>query len=324
MVVTKELAAPKVEGKHWRLLCMTGQDKGKSYYLKDKRIVLGRGETADIQVLDTKSSREHAELKLIGDTYVLTDLGSQNGIVINELKVSQHTLIDGDRIIIGSTVYKYSFYNIEKPKLAIVKDDKKKDDDAFTATPTQPAKRTSSVKILLILLILGGVFLLFDDESGKSGKQKRTLKELNENMASNIRQQMSEEEKQVKGKLEVIIHRGLRELREGNYFRAIAEFNLALVLSPNNGRASFYLNKAKQALDTEVETNFLKAKQDADALKYKNAVTSYCSIVRLLDGYPEDQRYKDAETNIRTLEEKMGIEKGETKCKEGPSRIIEE
>jgi len=111
-----------------------------------------------------------------------------------------------------------------------------------------------------------------------------------------------------------VIHRGLREYREGNYFRSIAEFNLALVLSPNDGRASFYLNKAKQALDEEIEERFLRAKQEADALKYESSIITYCSVVRLLQLYTEDQRYKEALTNIKVIEKRMGKLEGEVKC----------
>jgi hypothetical protein len=33
-----------------------------------------------------------------------------------------------------------------------------------------------------------------------------------------------------------------------------------------------------------------------------------------LNDYPEDKRYKDAEENIRKMEERLGREKGEISC----------
>ena len=90
--ISKKLEAPTDAGKHFRLLCLTGKNKGVAYFMTGKRLVMGRHENCDIQILDTKSSREHAELTRVGDKFVLTDLGSQNGIIVNDLKVNQHTL----------------------------------------------------------------------------------------------------------------------------------------------------------------------------------------------------------------------------------------
>jgi hypothetical protein len=60
--ITTELKSPSEVGVFYRLLCMTGPNKGKVYYLTGKRLIIGRGDNADIQIVDTKISREHAEL----------------------------------------------------------------------------------------------------------------------------------------------------------------------------------------------------------------------------------------------------------------------
>ena len=100
-------------GTHHRLLCLTGEKKGVSYYISDKRVVLGRSEKADIQIIDEKASRDHAEIVRIKDDFILTDLKSQNGTVVEDLKISQHKLSNNDRIIIGSSVLKFEIFHIE-------------------------------------------------------------------------------------------------------------------------------------------------------------------------------------------------------------------
>ncbi|MEI8347780.1 MAG: FHA domain-containing protein, partial [Pseudomonadota bacterium] len=92
---------------------MTGEKKGVTYFLKEKRAIMGRSEKADIQIFDVKASREHIELARVGNTYVLTDLKSQNGVMVNDLKVTQYTLKEGDKIIIGHTVYKFNDLKID-------------------------------------------------------------------------------------------------------------------------------------------------------------------------------------------------------------------
>ena len=90
--ITSELKNPKEPGTHFRFLCMTGPSKGKVYYLTGARITIGRGEDADIQIVDTKISREHAELSFSDGGYTITDLGAQNGIIVNDTKIKQKKL----------------------------------------------------------------------------------------------------------------------------------------------------------------------------------------------------------------------------------------
>jgi len=65
---------------------------------------LGRHPRNTHQVLDRVVSKEHCHIELIGDEYVLKDLGSLNGTYINGDRVEgQQSLEPGDEITIGST-----------------------------------------------------------------------------------------------------------------------------------------------------------------------------------------------------------------------------
>ena len=110
--ITTELKNPSDIGLHYRLLCMTGPNKGKVYYIIGKRAVIGRGENADIQIVDTKISREHAELSFADNGYTITDLGAQNGIIVNDTKVKQKKLYNNEKIVIGQTVFKYNIIDV--------------------------------------------------------------------------------------------------------------------------------------------------------------------------------------------------------------------
>ena len=111
--VVNNFRALKKIGVHHRLLCLTGGNKGVSYYISGRRVVLGRSDKVDVQVLDEKASREHAEIVNINGDFILTDLKSQNGTVVEDLKITQHKLSSGDKIIIGATVLKFEIFNIE-------------------------------------------------------------------------------------------------------------------------------------------------------------------------------------------------------------------
>lgn len=309
--VSKNLDVPVEAGKHHRLLCLTGKNKGLAYFMTGKRLVMGRSDTCDIQILDTKSSREHAEITKVGDKYVVTDLGSQNGIVINDLKVNQHTLSNGDKVIVGQTVFKYSIFNNQAPKA--IDEEFDEDDDEEDDEDTQNAKKPASKRILILVAIIVAIFFMFDDAEPPPKPKANPVLNVT-GVSQGAADTSGDMDKELAQKVDTILHRGLREYREANYYRAIEEFNLALILNPRSGRAAFYLEKSKQKLDEDVKANFLRAKVAIDALKYDSAEVSYCAILRLLEKYPEDERFVKAKKELEDLLIKMGKQKNETNC----------
>jgi pSer/pThr/pTyr-binding forkhead associated (FHA) protein len=311
VLVLKHFESPKEAGTYFRLVCLTGTSKGESYVLSGNRIIIGRGDNADIKLNDTKASREHAEITKVGNNWVATDLGSQNGIVVNDKKVTQSPLNEGDKIIVGQTVFKFAKVEVNsKPKVA-----KEKDSEAPTGAG---AKKT-----LIPMIFLAGLFiyLILDDDksnSGEPGKSKKqassSYQDVSGEYLAQLKKRQANEDKAVKEKLNVIYQRGLREFREGNYFRAIAEFNLALIISPGDSYAEYHLRKTKERLDKTIEEFTIRAQRDEGALKFQSSIVSYCSIIRLLYTVPEDPRYKNAEKQIKELETIMGLEPGETNC----------
>ena len=315
VLVLKHFESPKDAGTYFRLVCLTGTSKGESYILSGNRIVIGRGDKADIKLNDTKASREHAEITKVGNQWVATDLGSQNGIIVNDKKVTQMNLNEGDKLIVGQTVFKFAKVEVS----AKAKASKEKDLD--------DAPNGSGKKSLLPIIFIAGIliyFILGDDEKpkndGKSSKKQAqsSYQDVSTDYLTQLKKRQANEDKAVKEKLNTIYHRGLREFREGNYFRAIAEFNLALIISPGDPYAQFYLLKTKEQLDKTIDGLILRAQRDDAALKYQSAIVSYCSILRLLYTVPTDDRYKNAEKMIKGLEEKLGMEPDETNCLKKP------
>jgi phosphoserine phosphatase RsbU/P len=64
---------------------------------------IGRRTTADLQVASTDVSREHAEITLDGDVFLLRDRGSRYGTFVNGEAITERRLSDGDRIRLGRT-----------------------------------------------------------------------------------------------------------------------------------------------------------------------------------------------------------------------------
>ncbi len=316
VLVVKHFESPPEEGSWWRLMCLTGQSKGEAYLLKGQRVVMGRSDKADIRVNDIKSSREHAELTRSGDEWVLTDLGSQNGIMLNDEKIQQVKLKEGDKFVIGQTVYK--FHRVEAKRPVAKRVPSVGGDDPFNASPPAEKKKGNAL-LWLVIVVAIAVLLLEQDPPAPSrstakGPTGDPTRDVTEEYLQLVRRKQLQDDKALKQKMNTIFQRGLREYREKNYFRAINEFNLALILNPNDPLADFYLRKTKEELDLVIADHFIKAKRDDEALRYRSAMVAYCAVLRLLHDYPNDDRYKAAENNLKELEGKMGLEPGENSC----------
>lgn len=74
----------------------------------DKELLtIGRLAACDVVIDDTGASRRHAQIRTIGGTSTLTDLGSTNGTKVNGRDVQSAELTDGDRITVGATQIEY-------------------------------------------------------------------------------------------------------------------------------------------------------------------------------------------------------------------------
>jgi pSer/pThr/pTyr-binding forkhead associated (FHA) protein len=75
----------------------------------DRRYVAGRGETCDLQLVSEEISREHAEIVRLWDGVVVGDLGSKNGVRVNDVGVlERRRLRDGDLIQLGPATLRLS------------------------------------------------------------------------------------------------------------------------------------------------------------------------------------------------------------------------
>lgn len=85
-----------------RLVAEGGAAMGQALALAPGRTI-GRGTQADLMVSDPAASRLHARVDWTLDGYLIVDLGSANGTVVNGKAVSQRLLRDGDVVTLGST-----------------------------------------------------------------------------------------------------------------------------------------------------------------------------------------------------------------------------
>ena len=74
---------------------------GKRTVLSGNRVLIGRSRDCDLTLDDPNVSRRHAELRREGGTWLVSDLGSTNGVKVNGRRVNDHPLSPGDEIVLG-------------------------------------------------------------------------------------------------------------------------------------------------------------------------------------------------------------------------------
>lgn len=85
-----------------RALLVTG---GKRLVVGAGGATIGRSRSCDVVLDDANVSRQHAELRPRGGSWMVGDLGSTNGVAVNGVRIERpHTLRPGDRIEIGTTL----------------------------------------------------------------------------------------------------------------------------------------------------------------------------------------------------------------------------
>jgi hypothetical protein len=98
--VSSKVAEPRASG-----VLVLGNGQRKT--LGDKVISLGRLLDNDVVLEDPNVSRRHAEIRPLGTSFVVTDLGSTNGTLVNGAAVRQQVLQPGDVITLGSSSLRF-------------------------------------------------------------------------------------------------------------------------------------------------------------------------------------------------------------------------
>jgi len=82
-----------------------GKYQGGEFPLLDNReIIVGRGSNLDMVLVEDMVSRRHAKITVQGDEVTIQDLGSTNGTFVNGERVKTSRLVEGDRILIGTSI----------------------------------------------------------------------------------------------------------------------------------------------------------------------------------------------------------------------------
>ena len=89
------------------IVVVGGGCQGNEHVLKAPVISMGRGPGVDLPFDDTSMSRQHAVLELADSGFRIRDLGSTNGVKVNDEAVHSAELKHGDRFSLGEHTFQY-------------------------------------------------------------------------------------------------------------------------------------------------------------------------------------------------------------------------
>ncbi|MFC1806240.1 glycosyltransferase [Planctomycetota bacterium] len=115
-----------------------GQTEPESPFVipTDKAVVVGRGSSADLILLDRETSREHFRITHDGSDYLIEDLGSINGTLVNDEAAHQIVpLHDGDIIQAGNTTLRFSTSPLDTQERVLAEEAAKKEGSSVIEAP---------------------------------------------------------------------------------------------------------------------------------------------------------------------------------------------
>jgi hypothetical protein len=104
---TEDASGRPVDRQEGELLLLEKGKPGKAFPLDKDRVIIGRLGESDIVLSDPGVSRRHAEVRRENGEFVVVDLGSTNGTMVNEATIGERTLEEGDRITVGKSVLEF-------------------------------------------------------------------------------------------------------------------------------------------------------------------------------------------------------------------------
>jgi pSer/pThr/pTyr-binding forkhead associated (FHA) protein len=123
------------------------------YTLYSERVLIGRGPSCQVVVMDPLVSREHAVLRITPEQVAIEDLRSANGVYVNNVRIfERQQLYDGDRLLVGTQ------------ELCVFSAEPRRLDQAYEATaesdlppPSSPPAPTVATERADALIVLGRV-----------------------------------------------------------------------------------------------------------------------------------------------------------------------
>ncbi|MBN1114011.1 MAG: FHA domain-containing protein [Oligoflexia bacterium] len=306
--------------REFRLEILKGNDAGAQFRVTGERVLFGRAANCDIVVTDVAASRNHAELIRLDDGYLLRDLNSSNGIMVNGRKVSEHPMQAGDVFTIGDHAYKYGIVEKKEPRPSAPQ--KLKTDNIPGLGPQEgppppiptlagggKSKRPILYGAVALVLILVLVVAFSEDDTQKKTGREQIKKDpfAVEDVDVIYNRKIEPGMEELYNRANEYYFSGRREFRLKNYSRALEEFRRALTFYPKHGQAKYYARITDTYIEKESKRLMELGKKLMSQLRYENAIKCFREVMDFNVQKPDSQIFREAE-KMKAIAEKRKVQ----------------
>ena len=330
---------PRQEGEYARIRVLKGPDMGSVFIIKESSVTIGRGDDSTLKISDLKASRTHAKIEYTRTGWIVSDLGSANGIFYRGEYVRDFSLKSGDHFTLGESILEFLMsHETNKVLSAPIIDDpdlerrevalaQQKLKIRSVATPVKLVPKAGTQKkppvLLIVILVCAGAYCypeysvpflrgygmgfiadyLPPDPNAKKlpmVKKEEKKNETDRTLSSYLPPDVTDD---VAKTAEQYFQEGFREYRSGNFLRARDSFQLALQMNPSHEKAKFYLNNSIQESEEEVKRLMDAGERSLHAGRLGQARAFFEMALRRLpedDENPKVQTCKNALKDLKT------------------------
>jgi tetratricopeptide (TPR) repeat protein len=322
----KATDVPRQAGEVGRLRVLKGPDQGITFVLKESSVTIGRGEDVDLMLTDIKASRTHARLEYTSGGWVMSDLGSANGIFFQGEYIRKFGVSSHEHFTLGESIMEFLTHSEStsvlmspmRPSQAVQQQDRALANQRMRVqsiskgpeiAPKAGKKKENPAKIALYLAIIGGMYFFMNEDKPKAApKAAAAKKEEKENrsnrgLAAYLPPGVSRDAAR---SAEQSYWEGFREFREGHFLRAKEHFELALQVNPAHELARFYLRSAEKDIDDEIKRMISAAQKARAAGRLRESKGYYETAMRSMYNDRSNPDYVECDVAVKKLSEEIG------------------
>lgn len=302
---------------------------------KDDVISIGRADENTIVLKSSRISKEHCKIYFTSDEWKIIDLGSKNGTRVNNKKIDEQIIGDGD--IIQITDIRIDVILEEADSLASEVIDNKDRTNILKRPASFPGEnsviihkksiigsflKNGRMKIGLILLSIVLVIVI-----SVYFKQQYSNKIVDQEKFILIEEKKKEkkiENIEIKRKATIYLNRGKKLFEGGGFSRALIQFITVLDIYPLNEEAAKYTKLCKEKIEEEKN---IKRLQEGKEKQLKERVNILLNRVKEFYDKEEYNKSKDllaeakylfpsdkrAENLLKEIDEKIKAQTAKTK-----------
>lgn len=256
---------------------------------EDQEVTVGRAEHCDLVLRSKRVSREHCRFFFQDDQWRIEDLKSQNGVILNGVKVLSETLKNRDVLQIGDFRMEITWQppgeaappDLDDDRTLLIADEP--ESDKTIIAPSSPLASTEAGsplakalqpllknKVVLACSVLLGFLIIVIIISVLSGDEPDAPEK--DLLPEEQKKEAAMTDLETQHQLSAYLQGGREQFDKGNYNEALIRFQGALGIDPQNAEALSYIARCRDKIKEIEEQKRLAAEAEKQKMERLNAL----------------------------------------------------